>query len=443
MASVYGDESLAHSDAGAESARHILRRIFQDFDGGIFFRLWDGLEMRIGVNPKMGLVFHTPAPFRTLALSRDPMRLAEHFVQGDVDIEGDVYSAIHIRRHLENLRLSLPEKIAIFTRALAIRSGHAAPAPEEAPRWGHAIGRGAESFSKEYNSHAVSFHYDVSNDFYALWLDERMVYSCAYFEDAAQSLEQAQCNKLDLICRKLRLKRGEELLDIGCGWGALLCWAAEHYGVRAHGITLSQNQHDYVEELIHQHGLQELVTVELLDYRDLQGEARYDKLVSVGMFEHVGLKNLPAYFATVNRMLKPGGLFLNHGITSEEGGWETSMNTEFINRYVFPDGELETISTVQRIMEDCRFEIHDVEGLRQHYALTLREWVRRLEMRHELALQYVSEPVYRIWWLYMAGSALQFEEGITGIYQILASKRQAYSRPVPLTRRDLYPQADA
>lgn len=443
MASIYGEESLDHHNAGAESARYILRRIFHDFDGGIYFRLWDGSEVRIGSSPRMGLVFHTPAAFRTLALSRDPMRLAEHYVHGSVDIEGDVFSAIHIRRHLERLKLSLADKLMLLAKAFLIRPEPVAHMPEIAPRWEKRIRHAVESFSREFNSHAVSFHYDVSNDFYKLWLDERMVYSCAYFEDAAQGLEQAQRNKLDLICRKLRLKPGEELLDIGCGWGALLCWAAEHYGVNAHGITLSQNQHDYVQDLIRQRGLQGRVSVELMDYRDLQGEARYDKLVSVGMFEHVGLKNLPTYFATVHRMLKPGGLFLNHGITSEEGGWESSMNTEFINRYVFPDGELETVSTVQRIMEDCHFEIQDVEGLRQHYALTLREWVRRLEKYHELALHHVSEPVYRIWYLYMAGSALQFEEGITGIYQILASRRQPYSRPVPLTRRDLYSQENA
>jgi cyclopropane-fatty-acyl-phospholipid synthase len=265
-----------------------------------------------------------------------------------------------------------------------------------------------------------------------------MIYSCAYYETAAQSLEQAQRNKLDHICRKLRLQPGERLLDIGCGWGALICWAAEHYGVKAHGITLSRNQFDHAQQTIKRRGLEDKVTVELLDYRDLQGEAVYDKLVSVGMFEHVGLKNLPAYFAVVHRMLKPGGLFLNHGITSDEGGWKKSVATEFINRYVFPDGQLETISTVQRLMEDTRFEIHDVEGLRRHYALTLREWVSRLEQHREEALKHVPESTYRIWRFYMVACAEQFEEGCTGIYQILASKRTPFADPVPLTRRDLY-----
>lgn len=294
--------------------------------------------------------------------------------------------------------------------------------------------------NQKFNRHAISFHYDVSNDFYALWLDEQMVYSCAYYEDADQSLEQAQRNKLDHICRKLRLKPGERLLDIGCGWGALVCWAAEHYGIIAHGITLSQNQYEHAQLTIKSRGLEKQVSVELLDYRDLQGEAKYDKIVSVGMFEHVGLKNLPTYFAITHRMLKPGGLFLNHGITSNEGGWKKTVSTEFINRYVFPDGQLETISTVQKIMEDAGFEIHDVEGLREHYALTLRQWVKRLNEYHEEALNYVTEPVYRIWRLYMAACAMQFEEGNTGIYQILVSKRDPSIIPVPLTRRDIYSQ---
>ena len=208
--------------------------------------------------------------------------------------------------------------------------------------------------------------------------------------------------------------------------------------MNAHGITLSQKQYDHTLNLIKQRGLEQKVSVELMDYRDLQGEAKYDKLVSVGMFEHVGLKNLPAYFVIAHRLLKPGGLFLNHGITSDEGGWKKSLTTEFINRYVFPDGQVETISTVQRIMEDTGFEIHDVESLRQHYALTLREWVRRLEEQREEALKYVTEPVFRIWRLYMAVSALQFEEGCSGIYQVLISKRTPFARPVPLTRNDLY-----
>jgi cyclopropane-fatty-acyl-phospholipid synthase len=296
----------------------------------------------------------------------------------------------------------------------------------------------SHNHSKKSDRAAISFHYDVSNNFYRLWLGEQMVYSCAYFETPDDTLNQAQRNKLDHICRKLRLASGERFLDIGCGWGALVCWAASNYGVRAHGITLSREQFDHAQQRIAAEGLGDLVSVELRDYRDIEGEAVFDKVASIGMFEHVGLANLPIYNATVRRVLRPGGLFLNHGITHDEEGWKPSVDTEFINRYVFPDGELDTVSNIQRGMENAGFEIQDVEALRPHYALTLRHWVQRLEASHDEALQYVSETAYRVWRLYMAASALEFEAGGTGIYQILVSKPGATTRPLPLTRRDLY-----
>ena len=427
---------------GVELAKQILHRLFLNFDGSLRVCLWDGSVVNMGHEaPAFSLNFHSARAFRGLVLARDPLRLAESYFKEFIDIDGDLYSALKLRHHLSSLQLSLTEKAGLVAKALRIRSDKTDLNGSDAPHWTKTFGEklGLKS-SKNLNRKAISFHYDASNDFYELWLDEQMVYSCAYYEDVGQSLEQAQRNKLDHICRKLRLKPGERLLDIGCGWGALICWAAQHYGVNAHGITLSQNQYDYAQRMIKQRGLEQQVSVELLDYRDLQGEAEYDKLVSVGMFEHVGLKNLPSYFAIAQRLLKPGGLFLNHGITSDEGGWKKSVATKFINRYVFPDGQLETISTVQQLMENAKLEIHDVEGLRQHYALTLRAWVSRLELRSEEALQHVSESAYRIWRLYMAASAQQFEEGCTGVYQILASKRASFSKPLPLTRGDLYDQ---
>ena len=267
------------------------------------------------------------------------------------------------------------------------------------------------------------------------------MYSCAYFHAADDTLEAAQRQKLDHICRKLRLRPGERLLDIGCGWGALVIWAAKHYGVHAHGITLSEAQLDEARRRIAAEGLADRITVELRDYRVLEGVGVYDKVSSVGMFEHVGLARLAQYNASVHRVLKPNGLFLNHGITHEEDGWERTVDTEFINRYVFPDGELDRVSNIQRRMEEASFEIHDVENLRMHYARTLRHWVDRLESHHEEALSHVSEATYRVWRLYMAASAIEFESGGTGIYQILASRRpdrRPYDSPVPLTRRDLY-----
>ena len=426
---------------GIEPAKHVLRRLFRDFDESIRIRLWDGTEMRTGRDcPAFSLTFKSAKSFRRLVLSRDPLCFAESYVHGLIDVDGDLYDALKLRRHLTSLQLPLIEKAQLAAQALRIKPDKI-PSRDNAPKWTKTLmqklGAGSD---RRLNHDAISFHYDLSNDFYALWLDEQMLYSCAYYENASQSLDVAQRNKLDHICRKLRLKPGERLLDIGCGWGALICWAAEHYGVQAHGITLSLQQFEHASKLIKQRGLEQTVSVALMDYRDLKGEARYHKVVSVGMFEHVGLKNLPKYFAIARRLLKPGGLFLNHGIASDEGGWKKSVSTEFINRYVFPDGQLETIGTVQRIMEDAGFEIHDVENLRPHYALTLREWVRRIEAQRDEALKYVTEPVFRIWRLYMAASALQFEEGCTGVYQVLISRRTPFSTPVPLTRIDCYRQ---
>jgi cyclopropane-fatty-acyl-phospholipid synthase len=201
---------------------------------------------------------------------------------------------------------------------------------------------------------------------------------------------------------------------------------------------LSPQQLKVAQERIAEAGLADRVSVELRDYRDLPAEAVYDKVASVGMFEHVGLKNLPVYFSTVHRLLKPHGLFLNHGITHDSEGWQKSVSTEFINRYVFPDGQLDNVSNIQHVMEQARFEIADVEALRPHYAMTLRHWVSRLECSHARALEFVNEATYRVWRLYMAACALEFEAGGVGIYQILAGKRAAGSLPLPLTRRHIY-----
>lgn len=229
---------------------------------------------------------------------------------------------------------------------------------------------------------------------------------------------------------------GQQLLDIGCGWGGLIRWAARHYGVKAHGITLSEQQYLHARERIRAEGLEDRVSVELRDYRELSEAARYDLVVSVGMFEHIGIANFPAYFDTVGRVLKPGGLFLNHGITNDTGWEDTSLN-RFVNRYVFPDGELARISEVVTAMETAGFEILDVEGLRRHYALTLRHWVSALESNRDEAIRLTSEATYRLWRLYMAGSAFYFEQGCTNVYQVLAGHRRQ-TLGVPLRRNDIY-----
>jgi cyclopropane-fatty-acyl-phospholipid synthase len=439
--------SSSHEDVreyrGSELAADLLMRLFKRFPDSLTLRLWTGATFRVGANAASGrdspftLVFRSPEVVCSAVLARDPLALAEAYFRGGLDIEGDFFAALNIKDHLESLKMSAWEQLGAVFMALRLRvlnAGTHAARSALAPSHGHSV----KEHSKTENRDAIHFHYDVSNEFYSLWLDRAMVYSCAYFETPGVDLDQAQQAKLDHICRKLLLKPGEKFLDIGCGWGALVIHAAVRYGVHAHGVTLSPQQLKVARERIEAAGLADRVSVELMDYRDLPGEAVYDKVASVGMFEHVGLNNLPVYFSTVNRLLKPRGLFLNHGFTHDSEGWERSLSTEFINRYVFPDGQLDTISNIQRVMEHSKFEIADVEALRPHYAMTLRDWVERLERNRSRALQHVNEATYRVWRLYMAACALQFETGEIGIYQVLANKRAAGNPPLPLTRRHLY-----
>jgi cyclopropane-fatty-acyl-phospholipid synthase len=287
----------------------------------------------------------------------------------------------------------------------------------------------------------ITYHYDVSNEFYGLWLDRNRVYSCAYFEDADCSLDLAQEKKLDLICRKLMLKPGERLLDIGCGWGGLILHAAEKYGVQATGITLSDNQRDYVNEEIRRRGLEGRVEVRLMDYRDVPESLPYDKIASVGMFEHVGRRNLAAYFAKIYRLLRPGGLVMNHGITStavEAHGLGSGI-AEFVDEYVFPGGELTHVSNVMQEMAAAGLEPLDAENLRPHYARTLWSWVERLESRQNEALAMIGEHKYRIWRIYMAGSAYAFEHNWMALFQILGGRpHRGGAQDYPFNRRHVY-----
>jgi cyclopropane-fatty-acyl-phospholipid synthase len=429
---------------GEALAARLLRRIFQRFPRSVAVRLWTGATFQVGApsppgsaDPRFVLVFRTPRAVSQIVLARDPLQLADAYFRGDVDIEGDLFAALSIKDHLEALRIPiLGALIAFFT---ALRLQLANPHGQSiAGRGASRRGRTVREHSDHENREAIHFHYDVSNEFYRLWLDQAMVYSCGYFEQPDTGLDEAQQAKLEHICRKLLLKPGEKFLDIGCGWGALVIYAAQNYGVMAHGITLSEQQLSVARQRIAEAGLEGRVSVELKDYRELKEPGAYDKIASIGMFEHVGLKNLPLYFEIVHRLLKPSGLLLNHGITHAQAGWSKNLSTRFINRYVFPDGELDSISNIQRVMESACFEIADVEALRPHYALTLRAWASRLEQCHERALQFVSETTYRIWRLYIAACALEFESGGIGIYQVLASKRDTGSLKLPLTRRHLY-----
>jgi cyclopropane-fatty-acyl-phospholipid synthase len=288
------------------------------------------------------------------------------------------------------------------------------------------------SHTPQKDAEQIRFHYDVSDDFYALWLDPRRVYSCAYYREPGLSLAQAQEAKLDHICRKLMLREGERFLDIGAGWGGLLLWAAENYGVDATGITLSRNQHAYVNALIAQKGLQGRVRMLLLDYRELDELQAYDKIASVGMFEHVGQINMPAYFGKIHRLLKPGGLVMNHGITAgavEPGQLGAGMG-DFIGKYIFPGGELLHASLVLRHMANAGLEMVDTENLRPHYARTLWSWSDALEEQLDEARQVLERShgpagagnVLRAYRLYLSGCAMSFEQGWVSLHQMLATR---------------------
>ena len=296
---------------------------------------------------------------------------------------------------------------------------------------------------KAEDARAIAHHYDVSNEFYALFLDPLMLYTCAYYRDPDGKLEQAQQDKLDHVCRKLELRAGETLLDIGCGWGGLSIWAARHYGVRAHGVTLSRAQAEYAAERIRKEGLERTCRVDYLDYRDLPPEVVYDKIAAIGVIEHVGIRNYPAFFGGVRARLKDGGLYLNHGIV-HDFHWKRTSQTEFLTRHVFPNGELASVTETLTEMERAGWEIMDVEGLRLHYARTCRQWVERLCARADEARALAGERTYRTWRLYLTCSAVAFEAGSIGLYQVLTRKhRDPRVGAAPRTRELLYERGPA
>jgi cyclopropane-fatty-acyl-phospholipid synthase len=375
--------------------------------------LWDGRAVDFSDKPRVTVRLRS-ARAASAFVRPTLLTLAQAYIDGDAELEGDLREAI---RGAEAISRAIPK--ALFQSKDPSNARH----------------------SRSDDREAIQHHYDVSNEFYALWLDPRMVYSCAYFHREGDSLEAAQVQKLDHICRKLRLAPGERFLDIGCGWGALAMHAARHYGVNATGITLSENQHRLANERIQAAGLQDRCRVLLLDYRDVRGEGVFDKIASVGMFEHVGLRNLPVYFSVVRRLLKERGLFLNHGITSADTrNRAVGLGAgEFIGRYVFPRGELPHLHRAVHDMSDQNLEVCDVESLRSHYAKTLDFWSGNFERHFSGAVEAAGERTARIWRIYLAGCAYAFEQGWISIYQILASKQAKPGRTaLPLTRDWMY-----
>ena len=418
----------------AEVTRKILAKVLdEEARRAINVRLWDGTYWPDDRPRRATLALNHPGALRQMFLPGDEVSLAEAYLYNDFDIEGDIEAVFPLADSIAEKVKDTKWKLRLGTELLKLPNQKM----ERVGRRGRARLRGRRH-SIERDRQAIAYHYDVSNEFYALWLDERMVYSCAYFTSPDDDLDTAQEQKLDYICRKLRLRPGQRLLDIGCGWGALVLHAARHYGVDALGITLSHNQLEWANERIAEAGLAEHCRVEALDYREVDEPEGFDRLVSVGMFEHVGEEMLEVYFRRAYRLLKPGGLFLNHAIARRATDPKRKGAT-FSNTYVFPDGELIPIGDTLRVAEKVGFEVRDVESLREHYALTLRHWVRRLEAHHEEALQYVDEPTYRVWRLFMSGSAYGFTIGRHNVYQSLLLKPGPHGESgLPLTRADLY-----
>jgi cyclopropane-fatty-acyl-phospholipid synthase len=394
-------------------------------------RAWDGAvwEADAGRPARFTLVLQHPGAIRKMVWPPNNYNLGEAYIYDDIDIEGDIHAFFTFLHYLREMRPGPFQRLRWLKRLFTLPGG-------ERPRAGRQAARLSGSVhSRQRDRQAISYHYDVSNEFYQLWLDRRMIYSCAYFADAEDDIDRAQERKLDYICRKLRLLPGERLLDIGCGWGGLAMYAAQQYGVHVLGITLSRQQVQLAQERIRQAGLQDHCRVEYQDYREVSGT--FDKLVSVGMFEHVGGKMLPLYFRKASTLLRPGGVFLNHGIALS--GWmRKPLGQAFSQRYVFPDGELKPIHVTLKAAERAGLEVRDVESLREHYVLTLKSWGRRLDAHADEARRLTDETTYRIWRLYLAGSVDGFRSARGNIYQTLLVKPDRGVSGLPLTRIDWY-----
>ena len=376
-------------------------------------KLWDGHELDLGPTPSVTIVVKDP-------------KIVSEFMHPSLDLLGSAF----VEGRLELAEGSISEVVRVcdeLSQALLDEDDDSTPA--------------RNYHDKATDAASISYHYDLSNAFYQIWLDREMVYSCGYFETGEESLDEAQQAKFRHLCRKLRLKPGEYLLDVGCGWGGLARFAAREFGVKVFGITLSKEQLALAQERVKAEGLQDKVDLQLLDYRDLPQDGRFDKIVSVGMFEHVGHANLREYCQVLFNAVREGGLVMNHGITAKHtDGRQVGRGAgEFIERYVFPNGELPHLSMISAHISEAGLEVVDVESLRLHYARTLEHWSQRLEQNLEAAAKQVPEQTLRIWRLYLAGCAYAFARGWINIHQILAAKPYADgSLELPSTRADIY-----
>src|SRR5688500_6114827 len=413
-------------------------------------RLWDGTVQRGGNSPAadFSLFFARRGALRRMLLPPSELTIVEAIISGDVEIEGNREASMGLTDKIGRNVQSAPAAAAAVPQARALPRDDEAP-PLDERRYTRGL-RLLKPRARKSTESEIRFHYDVGNDFYALWLDKRMLYTCAYYKKETDDLDTAQLNKVDHICRKLRLKPGERYLDIGCGWGGLVMHAVEKYGVIGTGITLSAAQAEWAQRRIKEKGLGDRCKVEVMDFRDLPANARFDKISSVGVTEHIPEDQQPAYFARAFQALEPRGLMMNHCEVSTRTARRTYTigekfsrwlwkRDQFIDKYVFPDAKLVSLATVIRAAEKVGFETRDVESLREHYALTLRAWIRGLEQRKAEAIRLVGERTYRVWKLYMSAAAYGFDSAGLNLAQTLLAKPDADGNSSkPLTRDYMY-----
>ena len=424
------------------AARKLFEHIGKLIDARFSIRLWDGSIIPLGRNVDTDFFISINEPGVIGSLLRRPTyeNLLLHYTKGHIDIHGDLIDFFAVAREKRSkTKLKKISKAVLLKSILPLLFTPAAEATVQHEYRGDETGRRE---SRRNNKEFSRFHYDISNDFYALFLGAEMQYSCGYFTKTDNSLDQAQHDKLEIICRKLRLKPDEKFLDIGCGWGGLICYAARNYGVKAHGVTLSRQQFEFVRGKIQKLGIEDRASVELRDYSTIGGT--YDKIASVGMFEHIGIANMPKYFSKINALLRDRGIFLNHGISRHAKPTRRAVRKirperRLLLKYVFPGSELDNVGHTIDLLEIHGFEVHDVEAWREHYGLTAKHWYRGLMVNRKDAIHIVGMEKFRMWALYLAGVSVGFTDGSMHVCQVVATKHSAKGLSgLPLTREDLY-----
>jgi len=396
---------------------HWIDSIRQQLTLPLRIELWNGQHIDLSSEtPRVTIKLPNVAAARYL-LTPSLSNLGAAYVEGAIEVRGKARDMIAVVNALARTSLKAEGKFARVMRSF--------------------------THNRQKDAEAIRYHYDVSNAFYQEFLDPHMVYSCAYFENGDEDLATAQLKKIDHILRKIALQPGQTLLDIGCGWGALVIRAAQQYNARCVGVTLSENQCALAQQRVREAGLEHLIEIRLQDYRDVHGQ--FDRITSVGMFEHVGLKHLPEYFSAINALLAPDGIVMNHGITSTDpdNGETPYGGGEFIEKYVFPHGELAHIGNVLKAMQQGQLEVTDVENLRRHYARTCAIWTDNFEAHGERVRELAGDRRYRIWHVYLAGCSYAFEQDWISLYQIVCHKAGQRSATLPWSRKQMYPQPSA